>query len=382
VSRFRHRSGEIVHVAYCTNVHPAQDLLGVIEQLRRFAAPIRSALDEPTLGVGLWLAAPLAASLRASPDDLARLRDALTELELEVVTCNGFPYQAFQADVVKLDVYRPDWTTPERAQYTLDVAHVLAQLLPADVTSGSISTLPLGWRVGWTDQHSDAARRRLSAVAAGLDELALATGREIRLALEPEPGCIVETTEQAVAALDGLDPGRVGFCLDACHSAVQFEDARDVLRTLSDGGVSIVKAQASAALDVAGTDRELLSQFDEPRFMHQVRTCVSGKVEGTDDLAPALAGELPADGEWRVHFHVPVHLTDGHTTQPQLHTLLGALFGGERPLTPHLELETYTWEVLPEMLRPHDRDSLVQSLTRELQWLESELVDLGLEPVR
>jgi sugar phosphate isomerase/epimerase len=382
VSRFRHRSGEIVHVAYCTNVHPAQDLPGVIEQLRRFAAPIRSALDEPTLGVGLWLAAPLAASLRASPDDLARLRDALTELDLEVVTCNGFPYQAFQADVVKLDVYRPDWTTPERAQYTLDVAHVLAQLLPVDVISGSISTLPLGWRTGWTDEHSDAARRRLTEVAAGLDELALATGREIRLALEPEPGCIVETTEQAVAALDGLDPGRVGFCLDACHSAVQFEDVRDVLRTLSDGGVSIVKAQASAALDVAGTDRELLSEFDEPRFMHQVRTCVDGKVEGTDDLAPALAGELPADGEWRVHFHVPVHLTDGHTTQPQLHTLLGALFGGDRPLTPHLELETYTWEVLPEMLRPHDRDSLVQSLTRELQWLESELVDLGLEPVR
>lgn len=382
MSRFRHRSGEIVHVAYCTNVHPAEDLPGVIEQLRRFAAPIRLALDEPTLGVGLWLAAPLAASLRASPDELSRLRDALAELQLEVVTFNGFPYQAFQADVVKLDVYRPDWTTPERAQYTLDLAHVLAQLLPTDVTSGSISTLPFGWREGWSQTDTDAARTRLTEVATELDELALATGREIRLALEPEPGCIVETTEQTVVALDGVDPRRVGICLDACHSAVQFEEAPDALRTLSDGGVSIVKAQASAALDVAGTDRELLSQFDEPRFMHQVRTCVNGEVQGTDDLAPALAGELPADGEWRVHFHVPVHLTDGHTTQPQLHTLLGALFGGARPLTPHLELETYTWEVLPEMLRPHDRDSLVQSLTRELQWLESELVDLGLEPVR
>jgi sugar phosphate isomerase/epimerase len=382
VSRFRHRSGEIVHVAYCTNVHPAEDLPGVIEQLRRFAAPIRSALGAPTLGVGLWLAAPLAASLRASPDDLARLHDELTQLQLEVVTCNGFPYQAFQAEIVKLDVYRPDWTTPERARYTLDVAHVLAQLLPADVVSGSISTLPFGWREGWTDEHHRAARSRLAEVAAGLDELALESGREIRLALEPEPGCIIETTEQAVVALDGIDPGRVGFCLDACHSAVQFEDAPDVLRTLTDGGVSIVKAQASAALDVVGTDRALLSEFDEPRFMHQVRTCVDGQVRGTDDLAPALAGALPADGEWRVHFHVPVHLTDAHTTQPQLHTLLGELFGGERPLTPHLELETYTWEVLPKMLRPHDRASLVQGLTRELQWLESELIDLGLEPVR
>ena len=381
MSRFRHRSGEIVHVAYCTNVHPAEDLPGVIEQLRRFASPIRSALGASPLGVGLWLAAPLAASLRASPAELARLRDELAQLGLEVVTLNGFPYQAFQADVVKLDVYRPDWTTPERARYTLDLAHILAQLLPADVTSGSISTLPLGWRAGWTDEHDRAARSRLNDVATGLEELADQTGREIRIALEPEPGCIVETTEQAVAALDGLDAERFGICLDACHLAVQYEDAPAVLRTLTDGGVSIVKAQASAALAVAGTDRTLLAEFDEPRFMHQVRTCVAGEVRGSDDLAPALAGELPADGDWRVHFHVPVHLSDGHTTQPQLHTLLGALFGGERPLTPHLELETYTWEVLPKMLRPHDRDSLVDGLTRELQWLEHELTDLGLEPV-
>jgi sugar phosphate isomerase/epimerase len=382
VSRFRHSSGDIVHVAYCTNVHPAEDLPGVIEQLRRYAGPIRSALGTPTLGVGLWLAAPLAASLRASPDDVARLRGVLDELSLEVVTLNGFPYKAFQAKVVKLDVYRPDWTTAERAGFTLDLAWVLAGLLPDDVTDGTISTLPLGWREGWTDEHTRMARDRLAEVTAGLDSLAAETGREIRIALEPEPGCIVETTEQAVAALDGIDPRRFGMCLDTCHSAVQFEEPADVLRRLADSGVPIVKAQASAALAVAGTDRTLLAEFDEPRFMHQVRTCVAGEVRGTDDLAPALAGGLPADGDWRVHFHVPVHLSDGHTTQPQLHTLLGAMFGGERPLTPHLELETYTWEVLPKMLRPHDRDSLVDGLARELEWLERELTALGLEPVR
>lgn len=382
MTRLKHPTGEIVHVAYCTNVHPAEDLDGVIEQLRRFAAPIRAALGSPTLGVGLWLAAPLAASLRSDAEALARLRDALDELSLEVVTCNGFPYQAFQADVVKLDVYRPDWTTADRARYTLDVAWALARLLPDDVTAGSVSTLPLGWRDGWTEEHTRAARARLTEVAAGLDELASQTGKEIRIALEPEPGCIVETTQQAVAALDGLDPKRIGICLDACHLAVLFEDAHDVAASLADGGIDVVKAQASAALAVAGTDRALLSQFDEPRFMHQVRTCVDGAVAGCDDLAPALAGQLPADGDWRVHFHVPVHLTDGHTTQPQLHGLLGELFGGPRPLTTHLELETYTWEVLPTMLRPHDRDSLVDGLARELQWLQGELTELGLEEVR
>ncbi len=387
--RLRHRDGSRVHVAYCTNVHPAEDLDGVLAQLERFAHPVRERLEVDRLGVGLWLAAPVARLLRHEPDGVARLRDTLGRLGLEVVTFNGFPFRAFHAPVVKRAVYRPDWTRPERSAYTLDLAWLLARLLPDDVLEGSISTLPLGWRVGWSELHTAAARAALAAVAVELERLWQEGGRRVRLALEPEPGCAIETTAQAAAALDGLAPAWVGVCLDACHLAVQFEEPARAVRSLQAVGVPIVKVQASAALRAAqagGTRSAELAGFVEPRFLHQTRARARGGVVGVgvddvlgvDDLDEALAGALPRGREWRVHFHVPVHLDGGRTTQPQLRSLLAALFGGPRALTGHAELETYTWGVLPGALRPADDAALVDGLTRELGWLTRELCDLGL----
>jgi sugar phosphate isomerase/epimerase len=382
VTRFRHRDGSLVHVAYCTNVHPAEDLEGVLAQLERFAAPVRRGLESDRLGVGLWLAAPVARLLRREPDGVARLRDTLDRLGLEVVTFNGFPFRAFHAPVVKRAVYQPDWTQPERSAYTLDLAWLLAQLLPDDVTEGSISTLPFGWRVGWSEPHTVAARAALAAVALELERLWHGSGRRVRLALEPEPGCAIETTAQAAAALDGLAPAWMGVCLDACHLAVQFEEPALAVRSLQAAGVPVVKVQASAALRAAqagGTRSAELAGFVEPRFLHQTRACAGGGVLGVDDLDEALAGGLPQEREWRVHFHVPVHLDGGRTTQPQLRSLLAALLGGPHALTGHVELETYTWGVLPGALRPADDAALVDGLTRELGWLTRELGDLGLE---
>ncbi len=402
MTRLRHRDGSLVHVAYCTNVHPAEDLDGVLAQLERFARPVRERLEVDCLGVGLWLAAPVARLLRRSPDGVARLRDALDRLGLEVVTFNGFPFRAFHAPVVKRAVYRPDWTRPERSAYTLDLAWLLAQLLPDDVTEGSISTLPLGWRVGWSECHTAAARAALAAAALELERLWHSSGRRVRLALEPEPGCVIETTAQAAAVLDGLAPAWVGVCLDACHLAVQFEEPALALCSLRAAGVPLIKVQASAALRAAragGARSAELAGFVEPRFLHQTRTCVGrgvvgagvdddgvdddgvDDVLGVDDLDEALAGGLPRGREWRVHFHVPVHLDGGRTTQPELRSLMAALLGGPRALTGHVELETYTWGVLPDRLRPPDDAGLVKGLTQELRWLTNELHDLGLEEV-
>jgi sugar phosphate isomerase/epimerase len=383
VTRLRHPDGSVVHVGYCTNVHPAEDLAGVLAQLERFAAPLRRRLGYERLGVGLWLAAPAARRLRHDADGVARLRAALARLGLEVVSCNGFPYRAFHAPVVKRAVYRPDWTEPARRAYTLDLAWLLAQLLPADVREGSISTLPLGWRAGWSARHTDAARAALADVAAELARLERRTGRHVRLALEPEPGCAVETVAQALAALEGLDPARVGVCLDACHLAVLFEEPAAAVRALGAAGVPVVKVQASAALRAAPPDPAELARFVEPRFLHQTRTPAGGgggpSIAGVDDLDEALAGGLPREREWRVHFHVPVHLDGGRTTQPSLRALLACLLGGPVALVHHVELETYTWDVLPGALRAADDGALVAGLARELAWLTAELVGLGLE---
>jgi sugar phosphate isomerase/epimerase len=376
--RLRHADGSLLHLAYCSNVHPADDLDGVAAQLERYTARVRAKLDVPVLGIGLWVAAPAVADEAAAD----RLAEQLERLSLEVVTLNGFPYKAFHADVVKRDVYWPHWAQDDRREYTLGLARLLAKLLPADVVEGSISTLPLGWREGWDDAAQDAALRALADLAVELEEIEAATGKKIRLALEPEPGCTVETIAQACDAIGGLAPDWIGVCLDACHLAVQFEEPVQAVALLDAKKVPIVKTQVSSALRVPapGTDegRELLARFDEPRFLHQVRECVNAHVEGTDDLPEALAGGLPGEREWRVHFHVPVNTAE-HTTQDELSATLAALAGGPTPLTRHYEVETYTWSVMRDA--PRDDEGLVAGLAGELEWTRDRLVALGAEVV-
>jgi sugar phosphate isomerase/epimerase len=374
--RLRHADGSLLHLAYCSNVHPADDLDGVAAQLERYTAKVRAALDVPVLGIGLWVAAPAVADEAAAD----RLAEQLSRLSLEVVTLNGFPYKAFHAPVVKRDVYWPHWAQDDRRAYTLGLARLLSRLLPEDVEDGSISTLPLGWREGWDEAAQAAALRALADLAEELAKLHAATGKRIRLALEPEPGCTIETIAQACDSIAGLAPEWIGVCLDACHLAVQFEDPAAAVRTLRESGVPIVKTQVSSALRVpepgSAEGRELLARFDEPRFLHQVRECVNSHVAGTDDLPEALGGALPAEREWRVHFHVPVNTAE-YTTQDELSATLAALAGGASPLTRHFEVETYTWSVMRDA--PQDDDGLVAGLASELEWTRDRLVALGAE---
>ena len=383
--RFRHPDGSLVHLAYCSNVHAADDAEGVMAQLHRFAAPLRETLGLSRLGVGLWVSAPALQGLLRDGRRLEAMRADLGRLGLEVVTLNGFPYRGFHEPVVKHAVYSPSWADPQRASYTLDLVRLLGRLLPDDAAEGSISTLPLGWHGHWSADRDVAARRALTQVAEALAKEAAETGKPIRLAVEPEPGCVVETMEEAAGVLAGLDTDWIGVCLDACHLAVQFEEAAAAAELLRDARVPLVKAQVSSALRIERPGlsgaRALCESFVEPRFLHQVRERTPRGLHGVDDLESALGGGLPARSEWRVHFHTPVHAGGENTTQPELVRTLGTLVGGAAPLTHHLEVETYTWSVLPPDMRPHDDAGLVAGLASELSWTRRRLTELGLEEI-
>ncbi|MFD4421096.1 metabolite traffic protein EboE [Agromyces sp. NPDC058484] len=375
-----------MELSYCTNVHPAEDLDGVLAQLDAYAGPARRAAGLDRLGVGLWLPADLARRLAADADARERVRAGLEANGLDVRTVNAFPYAAFHADVVKLDVYRPDWTDPRRADYTLDCAHVLAELLPPG-GAGSISTLPLGWRTPWTGADDARATAELRRVSDGLRELRARTGRTVRLAIEPEPGCVLDTVADVVGWLAprlgrdsdpgaGIDPEHVGICLDTCHLAVSFADPTETVRTVEAAGIRIVKVQASAALHVDDpadpASREAVAAFVEQRYLHQTRELGSdGAVRAVDDLPDAFA-TLPAQGPWRVHFHVPLHLAPTpplRATTDVLRAACAAVRETRHGDEAHLDIETYTWSVLPG-----GQADLVAGIAAEVRWATDELL--------
>ncbi|MFV2117162.1 metabolite traffic protein EboE [Streptomyces sp. Act-28] len=395
--RFRHPDGSTVHLAYCTNVHPAETLDGVLAQLRDHCEPVRRRLGRDRLGIGLWLAKEAAHALVTDPSALRGLRAELDRRGLEVVTLNGFPHEGFGAGEVKYRVYTPDWADPERLDHTTSLARVLAGLLPDDVTDGTISTLPLAWRTACDETRADRARTALVTLAGRLDALQELTGRSIRVGLEPEPGCVVETTRDAIAPLTAIGHERIGVCVDTCHLATSFEDPHTALDALTAARVPVVKSQLSAALHAEHPSlpevRDALAAFAEPRFLHQTRTVTpagtaatagTAGLRGTDDLDEALAddGPLPDTTPWRAHFHVPLHAAPAApltSTLPVLEAALTRLVGGPHPLTHHLEVETYTWQALPPELRPRARAQLTDGIAAELTLARDLLTDLGLK---
>lgn len=367
-------------LSYCTNVHPAEDLPGVLAQLDRYAEPVRRLVGVDVLGLGLWLPAELAAELADDPALRARLRTELDARGLEVHTLNAFPYGGFHDTVVKHSVYRPQWTDPRRLEYTLDCATVLTDLLPDSASYGSISTLPLSWRTPWDEADDAAATASLAELTGVLAQLADRDGRPIRLAVEPEPGCVLDTVADAVSWLaPRVDPRYVGLCLDTCHLAVSFADPAETIAAIHDAGLSVVKVQASAALQVeepAGEQARLaLADFTEPRYLHQVRERTDdGVVLGSDDLPQALA-ELPATRPWRVHFHVPLHARPAAPLSATTDVLRAAVATLESTVDelPHIEVETYTWSVLPETAGNGGDTALIRGIAAELRWAAAQL---------
>ena len=356
-------------LSYCTNVHPGRSVAEVESGLDRFTVPVARGFGRP-LAAGLWLADPVVRELLLRQDGVKRFAEGLTSRGLTCHTLNAFPYGDFHSERVKEKVYLPDWADPQRLEYTEKCATVLAELLP-DGTEGSISTVPLGFK-GFTHPANflETCGRQLVECARRLDAIGQRTGKLIRLAIEPEPLCALETTAEAIqffgqlwrqadrAGMEEMARAHLGLCYDVCHQAVEFEDAAGSIPALDHAGIRINKVHISCALQLSdpmknADGRAALKRYVEPRYLHQMIARLSdGTISRIVDLSEDVVDSPPADfaaaSTWHIHFHVPVNaerMGPLETTRASLPEALSAVAALSH--APHLEVETYTWEVLP-----------------------------------
>ena len=387
------------HLTYCTNIHPADGWPAVFENIRRIAPALKARLSPSApFGLGLRLSAGEARTL-LDGNRLADFRAFLDREGLYVAIINGFPYGAFHGAPVKTTVYAPDWRDDARVQYTLDLIEILRRLVPDDV-DGGVSTAPLSykpWMSNAGEQDWTTITTNVARVAETLVRIHQASGQVLHLDIEPEPDCLLENTTETIEFFEqwlftrgaawladrlGLTPAaarealreHIRVCFDCCHFAVEFEDPSVALDRFRAAGIRIGRVQLSSALRVtraadpaaSASVAARLQPFVESTYLHQVVARGSEGLARFPDLDVALQRAAPEDAEWRIHFHVPLftgRYGELDSTQDIVRQTLRA--AQRTRFTRHLEIETYTWDVLPAALKI----DVSESIAREYQWV-------------
>lgn len=385
---------------YCTNVHAGGTLQQALDSLDRYAVEVRDQITpRGRLPVGLWFSEQAVESL-LSEDRASWLRQWIDQRNLIAYTFNGFPQGDFHRPVVKHDVYQPTWLCQSRAKYTQSLALLMKELLP-EGRPGSISTLPLGWpHAPWHAEDFRLAADHLLSVARFLDRISQQRGSEIVLALESEPGCLLDSADDMLEffekyLLRGPDAHLarqyLTVCHDVCHSSVMFEPQRRALDSYRSAGIRVGKVQISSAIhvpwneaaDQPAAQKSMLQQvqsFCEPKYLHQTTRCEqNGNLESlSEDLSVALTDWIKGHRlpilPWRIHFHLPIFVERfGHLTSTAsdiqeacnyLETHRHSQIAQRDWFTGHYEVETYAWTVLPPPLAATD---LADGIANELK---------------
>ena len=381
-----------LHLAYCTNIHRGEDWAQTFDSLQRYTLAVRQQVCPNK---------PYAIGLRLSDQASRDLSDAKTLLSFQrwlesnpcyIFTINGFPYGRFHGARVKEQVYAPDWTTAERVEFTKRLFDLLAQLVPPGV-EGSVSTVPCSFKeFVKTDEQIAAIRANLWQCVEHIGRLTERTGKPLHLGLEPEPLCYLETSAETARFFEQMRADRpgderlnrhLGVNYDTCHLAVEFEEPAEAIGRLRQHQIKVSKIHLSSALKVRPTPevRQALAAFADDIYFHQV---IERKADGTMeryrdlDLALTRNSKLTTQNwpEWRIHFHIPLHSRATSLFDNTSDHILGLLklLQDDPKLCSHLEMETYTWEVMPPELKNR---SVVEQLVSEYDWTLRQLHECG-----
>jgi hypothetical protein len=389
------------HLTYSTLVHPGDTWDEMRASLETYVPEVKHRFSPHSpMGVSLRISNASADRLIGDPDERAWVKSFLDGNDMYVYTVNAFPYGPFKGEIIKERVYEPDWSTEERTQYTMNVATILSEITGPDIEP-TIQTAPLAFKPKVGDQaYIDLFTDNLLRVVAFLMDLEKRTGRRVKLAVEPEPYCFLETIEETVeyfnayvyttaaalrvAELSGQPLAEVfqglrrylGVVFDICHQSVEFEDITQDLQLLVDAAIPIYKLQEASALNVPDVTDEMvaeLKRYTGTIYLSQTTELRDGVITRYLNLEDAIAAYEadPGPRSWRTHFHVPVFLDDlgpFKTTRDGIDAALA--FHARTPLSTHLEIETYTWDVLPEHLKTGD---ITEYVVRELEYVRDEL---------
>lgn len=387
------------HLTYCSNIHPGESWEETFENIKKYIPAVKQDVsgDKP-FGIGLRLSNEASLALIKS-EHLNAFKSWLSSHNCYVFTLNGFPYGGFHHQVVKDKVHQPDWTSEERSAYTKRLFDILEALLPADM-DGGISTSPLSYRPWHTtpeqlDKCIKTSTLRIAEIAAKLFQVKQTSGKFLHLDIEPEPDGILENTQDVVTYFrDWLIPvggkylqdqlgislqqaeaclkDHVQICYDVCHFAVVYEKPEGVFQAFKAEGIQVGKIQISAALKVVFSQikdvNTALQPFVESTYLHQVvAKDKEGSFKSFPDLPDALRDIDSNHQEWRIHFHVPVFMADyGEVASTQQDIIDVMQYIAKEQKGNHLEVETYTWDVLPIELNLDLKDAIV----RELKWVD------------
>ncbi len=392
------------HLTYSTLVHPGDTWSEMWDSLNRYVPQVKARVaPHESFGVSLRLSASSAQTLTGDPHERERLKHFLQQHDMYLYTVNAFPYGPFKNRVVKKDVYEPDWSTDLRSTYTMQVADILADVAAPHVNP-SIQSPPLGFKPNVSGpEYVNSFTRHVIGVVAHMVQLEKRTGRTVTLALEPEPYCFLETTEEALdyfknhlyadasvrslMSQTGLNKSQaeaalrnhLGMVYDICHQAVEYEDIATSLQALADAGIPVFKLQEAAALRVPTVTPEIVEAmrpFAETVYLTQTVEKRNGQLTrflNLEDAFAAFEQDPSGQREWRTHVHVPVFLDQiGEHFKTTRFAIEDALkFHKKNKLSPQLEIETYTWDVLPDSMKT---GSIVDYVQRELDWVKGQLV--------
>ena len=382
-----------LHLAYCTNIHRGESWPQTFDTLQKYTLAVRDRVSKgKPYAIGLRLGADAALELR-EPEALSAFRRWLDRENCYVFTINGFPYGKFHGTRVKEQVYAPDWTTNERVEYTNLLFNLLAEIVPFGI-EGSVSTVPCSFKEFITNEEQVRAMRdNVWNCVEHIARTSERSGKKLHLGLEPEPLCHLETSSETAFFFDQLRDEHpadarlrehLGVNYDTCHLAVEFEEPVDVLRLFREHDIKVSKLHFSSALKVTpdAATRAALQSFCEPVYFHQVvaRSAGGGLTRYRDlDVALNPQSEIahPQSDEWRIHFHVPLHCAPTplfSTTSDHLLGVMDAL-AADPSLCSHIEMETYTWEVMPPEMKNR---SVVDQLVSEYEWTLRELAARGI----